>query len=111
MNFFTAIVKGTLNAGRELMILDWDKAAKLIKDKNPKRVMAGLRGDWEYTGGIIYENSEAIIDNYTYLASTWATPQLDLDGHIVDCYKMQSEAPDWDAETKWPKSALEILKK
>ena len=60
----------------------------------------------------ILGNSDGKIpdDSYTYLASTWATPQLDIDGEIIDCYKMQSETDGWDSGTFWPDSAKDILK-
>ena len=47
--------------------------------------------------------------DYTYLASTWAVPELDMDGDIVECFRMEHEVPGWDSKTKWPKSALNIL--
>lgn len=52
---------------------------------------------------------------YTYLASTWATPELDMDGEIVPCYVMQDEAEGrWGKEVApsdlyWPDSSLVIL--
>lgn len=92
-----------------MMIFDWDKAAKLIRERKPQRASAGLRGDWEYTGGIIFEDGKPVMDYYTYLASTWATPELIMDGDIVECYRMNHEVPGWNHATKWPKSALDIL--
>ena len=49
------------------------------------------------------------MDDYTYLASTWAVPELDMDGDIVECFRMGHEVPGWNSKTKWPKSALDIL--
>lgn len=92
-----------------IMVFDWDKAARLINDKHPQYVEAGLRGAWECTGGTIYENGEPVMDSYTYLASTWAVPEIHLNGEYIDCYKMQSETPGWDGDTKWAQSALDIL--
>ena len=91
------------------MVFDWDKAARLIKERKAENASAGLSGDWEHTGGDIYRDSKPIYDSYTYLASTWATPEIEIDGEVFSCYKMQSEAPDWDSGTKWPQSALDIL--
>ena len=110
MNSYWAFAMGEANRGCELMVFDWDKAAQLIKEHRPDYASAGLRSDWEWTGGVIYEDGEPA-DNYTYLASTWAIPELSLDGEIIECYKMQHEAPDWDAHTKWPESAMKILKR
>ena len=61
-------------------VFDWDKAAKIIKERRPKTASAGLSEDWEWTGGTIYENGKPVKNEYTYLASRWATPILILDG-------------------------------
>lgn len=105
-----AFALGRANRGKEPMVFDWNKAAELIREKSPQTAMAGLRDDWEWTGGTIYENGSPVTDSYTYLSSTWAVPEIELDGDIVPCYKMQSEVPDWGSDTKWPQSALNILK-
>lgn len=109
MDTWSAFAKGLAARHKESMVFDWDKAAELIRERKPKVVWAGLQDDWEWTGGIIYENGNIIKDSHSYLASTWAVPQIDLDGEIISCYKMQSEAPDWHAKTRWPQSALSIL--
>ena len=101
---------GRANRGKEPMVFDWNKAAELIRDRKPEIAMAGLQSDWEWTGGTIYENGLPVTDSYTYLSSTWAVPELMLDWDIVPCYKMQSEVPDWGSDTKWPQSALNIVK-
>ena len=108
MDTMQAFMMGVMNRGKELMVFDWDKAARIIAERKPKQAEAGLRGDWEWTSGTIYEDGEPVHDDYTYLASTWATPELDIDGEIIDCYVMQSET-EWDSDTKWPESALAIL--
>lgn len=110
MNTLTAFIMGEANRGKELMVFDWNKAAELILERKSKEASADLRGDWEWTGGTIYENGSPVTDSYTYLSSTWAVPEIELDGDIVPCYKMQSEVPDWGSDTKWPQSALNILK-
>ena len=110
MNTWLAFAMGEANKYKELMVFDWDKAARLIKERKPERAYAGLRSDWEYTGGIIYENGKPVMNGYTYLASTWAVPELDLDGDVVECYRMEHEVPKWGSGTKWPPSALDILR-
>lgn len=109
MDMFSAFLMGVRNRHKELMVFDWDKAARLIAEKKPKVDSAGLRGDWEHTGGCIYAAGEPIKDCYTFLASTWAVPELSLDGVLVECYRMRHEVPEWNAKTKWPASALAIL--
>lgn len=47
---------------------------------------------------------------YTYLSSTWATPELTLDnGAPQDCWIWKNDSPGWDSDTYWPESALKIL--
>ena len=107
----TGFVRGMANRDKEAMVFDWDKAARLIREQQPKYVSAGLRDDWEHTGGEIYADGEPISrdDTYTYLSSTWAIPEIDIDGDRQPCYRMQSEVPDWDSDTFWPESAIAIL--
>ena len=109
MDTMSAFAMGEQSCENELMVFDWDKAAKLIKDRDVKEASAGLQYDWEYTGGEIFTNGKPNMNDYTYLASTWATPQIEIEDEIIDCYKMKSKVPDWDAYTKWPKSALDLL--
>lgn len=96
------------------MVFDWNKAARLIAERKPTIASAGLSGDWEYTGGDIWKDGAPISvdDTYVYLASTWASPELDLDDEIIDCFIMEDEVPDaWGkdyAHIYWPESALEI---
>ena len=109
MNNIQAFANGQANKNKEMMVFNWDKAAKLIKEHNGKEVWAGLKGDWNSTGGLIFEDGKPCFCGYTYLASTWAIPEIDIDGMIYECYSMQSDVSNWDAKTKWPKSALEEL--
>jgi hypothetical protein len=111
MDTMTAWAFAQANRGNELMVFDWDKAASIIKTRNAKRAAAGLAGDWEYTGGEILNEGKPVAkeDTYTFLSSTWATPELEVDGDTIDCYKMQSEVPEWNDKTYWPQSALDII--
>ena len=95
------------------MVFDWEKAAPLIKERDAKNASAGLSGDWEYTGGPILRDGKPVPkeEACVYLASTWATPELEIDGETIDCYRMESATPDWDAHTYWPKTALSISEK
>ena len=91
-----------------MRIFDWNKAARIIKERNPQIAEAGLAGDWDYTGGVIYSDGKIVSDSYTYLGSMWATPTLIVDGEDISCFIMEDET-EWTEETKWPESALEIL--
>lgn len=94
-------------------VFDWDKAARILRAKGAKEASAGLAEDWGWTGGVILRGGEPVArkDTYTYLASTWATPVLYVDGEgDIDCWRYAAEAPEWDAGTLWPESALKIMK-
>ena len=109
MNAWMAFAMAEASRDKERMVFDWDKAARLIKERKPEKAYAGLRGDWEYTGGMIYEDGKPVKDDYAFLASTWAVPELDMDGDVVECYRLQHEVPKWGSNTMWPKRALDIL--
>ena len=102
---------GEANRHKEQMVFDWNRAAKLIKESGSNMASAGLRSDWEYTGGSILIDGKPVDkeDAETYLASTWAVPEINIDGDVKECYIMQHEQPDWNAKTFWPQSALDIL--
>jgi hypothetical protein len=110
MDTLTAFAMGRATAGRELMVFDWEKAARLIVERKPEVASAGLCSDWKWTGGEIWRDGVPVTDSYTYLASTWAVPELDLDGDVVECFRMESECPTWNSDTKWPESALAIVR-
>jgi len=109
MDSMSAFMMGRANKGKEMMVFDWDKAATLIKEKGVLSAGAGLSGDWEYTGDDILVDGKIPEDSYTYLASTWAIPELKIEGEYIDCYKMESKADGWDSSTFWPDSARKIL--
>mgnify|MGYP000927357341 FL=1 len=112
MDTLAAFAMGMANKNKELMVFDWDKAANIIKDRKPHLVVAGLAGDMEYTSGVIYKNGKVLSRNetYTYLSSTWAIPTLVIDNREeIECYKMKSGTPNWDSDTYWPQSSLDIL--
>ena len=111
MDTMTAFAVGQANKDNESKVFDWDKAARIIKDTGATHASAGLQGDWEYTGGSIFEKGKPLSseDTCVFLSSTWATPELEIDGTVQDCYAMQSEVPNWDSDTFWPTSALKIL--
>lgn len=90
-------------------VFDWNKAAKILKEKNPHEAKAGLHSDLEWTSGVIWRDGKPVIDDYTYLASNWAIPVLVIDGDEVDCWSFADEC-EFDEKTKWPQSALEIIK-
>ena len=108
---FEAFARGEATRGKELMVFDWEKAAQLIKESGAMTASAGLEDDWGWTGGAILKDGQPLAkdQSYTYLASTWATPELDLGNGKFPCYRMQSATPGWDSDTFWPSEALAIL--
>ncbi len=107
---FELFARGQANRGKEMKVFDWEKAAKLIKERQPDDAYAGLSEDWEYTRAAIWENNQVTDDQGTfYFASTWATPILVLHNEDIECWRMESEVPEWNARTWWPESALKII--
>lgn len=97
MDTASAFARGAASRGNPVRVFDWDNAARLIRERKPAVARAGLAHDWEYTGGTIAVNGDPVTTDYTYLASTWARPELDMDGEVVDCWVYQRDRPDWDA--------------
>lgn len=102
--------------GNTQKAFDWDKAAQIIREKlktHPDlKAEAGLQEDWDYTGGIIFEDGKPTNRNYTYLSSNWAKPTLILewDGEEqeeIECSCEQNER--FNSDTKWDKVSLAIL--
>ena len=75
-----AFAMGEANKDKDLMVFDWIKATKIIKEKKAQKASAGLANDWEWTGGTILKNGIPINkkDSCTFLASTWAKPELEI---------------------------------
>ncbi len=109
MDSVNAFAMGAANAHKELMVFDWELAAAWILASGVDHAEAGLSRDWNWTGGTIFEAGKPTKDHYTYLASTWATPEIDLGDGPIPCFRMQSDTPKWDSATKWPPEAMDIL--
>lgn len=102
--------------GKPLMAFDWDKAAEIIKEKlklHPDlKAEAGLQGDWDYTGGTIFENGKPTNDAYTYLQSNWAKPTLILEWDGKEQDEIICETEDnyrFSSDSKWDEKSLAIL--
>ena len=95
--------------GNEPMVFDWDRAAQILKDNSVQNAQAGLEEDWEYTGGDILVDGKIPKKSYTFLSSTWARPQLQYQGELINCYKMRKDTPNWSSEIFWPDSARKIF--
>lgn len=108
METVMAFAMGELHKNDPLMVFDWDNAARILADRKPERASAGLANDFEWTGGIIWKDGKPFTDDYTYLASTWAKPLLVIGDEGIECWRYESEVPEWGIDTKWPQSALRI---
>ena len=108
MDTVNALMMGKMNRGKEMKVFDWNKAAKIIKERGAQEASAGLAEDYSYTGGFILYNGMIIRNSCTYLASTWATPTLYVDSEEIPCYVMESQT-NWNEYTRWPESAVKIL--
>lgn len=113
MDTRSAVTNNLSSRGRRPRVFDWDTAARRIRETGASYAEAGLGGDWEWTGGAILAEGVLVpsSETYTYLASTWAVPELELEGEGPEqCWVYQDESPGWHAGTYWPDSALEILR-
>ena len=111
MDTLKAFMLAEMHRNDPLRVFDWELAAHLIAGRQPEKASAGLSGDWEYTGGTIWRDGKPVPEEeaYTFLASTWATPEIEIDGERMPCFRLASATPGWDAKTYWPPEALAIL--
>jgi len=102
--------------GKLMMAFDWDKAAEIIKNRFNEHsdlvAEAGLQGDWNYTGGEIFNDKKPTNENYTYLTSNWATPTLILfwngeEQEEVECFTTNKSR--FNSDSKWDDESLKIL--
>lgn len=92
-----------------MRVFDWEKAARILKDSKVKQAEAGLIEDWCETVGTILKDGKPVTESNAFLASRWATPVLAIGDTLIDCYRMEGDAPGWGAETLWPKEARDIF--
>lgn len=118
LNFAEGFTSSRGKNRNQQKVFDWDKAAELIKKyyKEDSNIVveAGLDGDWDYTGGIIFEESKPTTEHYTYLSSNWAIPILWI--KFSNSNKEDEEIPCWitgntrfNSESKWDEQSLKIL--
>lgn len=102
----------TLPKDTSIRAFDWVRAARLIADHPESTFRAGLGSDWDYTGGTIWENGKPVPheDTYTYLASTWAIPEIEIDGKRIPCWKLEDRPVYSMDHTYWPDEALRIVR-
>ena len=118
MDTMSAFAMGEANRGRERMVFDWDKAVSIIQERGLKNCGAGLESDFKYTAGIILADGVPCTEDYTYLSSNWATPQLIIysdwvDGVLnyqetVDCWVWENET-SYNESTKFPEHLIKKL--
>ena len=98
--------------GSPSKVFDWDKAARIIKERNPEKAAAGLSEDWFWTGAVIWNDGKISDEWKPYLKSYWATPVIVLESALdweeIECW-IPAEETEWDENTHWPESARKIL--
>ena len=109
--------KAAKDAGAKRKVFDWAKAARIIAERQPDAVDAGLKEDWFGTAAVIYAAGEIVRDS-PYLVSLWATPVLvlafvDDDPVEIECWIMEDDVPaEWNPDglplsrVIWPEAAL-----
>lgn len=103
-----------VRAPTEVKVFDWEKAAKIIRERKATSASAGLSGDWIYTAGEILKDGKPVPEDetYTFLTSTFSTPALEIDGERIECYRIQTlcdETHERHIGGYWPPEALELL--
>lgn len=115
---FDPIGKGVVNRalGNPLRTFNWDKAAIIIREYfnlHPDlKAEAGLQGDWDYTGGVIFENGKPTNDEYTYLSSNWSIPTLILSWDGCEQKEIElycDEDSRFYSSSKWDETSLSFL--
>ncbi len=95
----------------QLMVFDWNEAARRIRRAHALEATAGLIGDPECTGRILAGGRPVRrADAHVFLASTWQRPALDLGDGPRPCFTMQPRKPRWHSGTYWPRTARRILR-
>lgn len=116
LGFAEGVLKGMAqqNTGGS-KVFDWDKCAEILKEKkateNKSTVYAGLAEDWSWTADTIMSEGVPLGDDdiFAYLASSWATPILDIDGEEIECWTYLDENTRFRADSTWDEKSLEIL--
>ena len=104
------VAKAKAAAGEQGMVLDWVKAANIIKEKGWQDADAGLIGDWGCTCvHILVEGKPVVYSDCGYLFSMWATPAVSWGDEFIECWSYENETPGWHEGTRWPEEALKIL--
>lgn len=94
------------------LVLDWVKAAHIIKAQKISHVEAGLRDDPLAQGVIFTENKPVLREDESvkqaWVESAFATPILIIDGKEIECFKIIPYRED--DEDFWPDEALAVLR-
>ncbi len=67
--------------------LDYERVEKLIQEKKPKVVIAGIREDWPVSSGEIWREGEFLKEHGVTTWSWWGTPAVQFDdGEICEAW-------------------------
>lgn len=84
-------------------VIDWKKAAEIIRTHKPKKAEVGMPEGWEITKAVIFENGK-LKNPLTPMITSWGTFALRLDGSNVYhlCFK-KAKNPKSSYYRAWPK--------
>ena len=88
-------------------VIDWKKAAEIIRTHKPKKAEVGMPEGWEITKAVIFENGK-LKNPLTPMITSWGTFALRLDGSNVYhlCFKKVKD-PRSSYYKAWPRRFAE----
>ena len=90
-------------------VIDWKKAAEIIRKHKPKKAEVGMPEGWEITKAVIFENGK-LKNPLTPMITSWGTFALRLDDSNVYhlCFK-KAKDPRSSYYKAWPKRFADKL--
>jgi hypothetical protein len=102
------------NTMRDIYIFDWNKAARILRERKPSMATAYIGGMREHTEVSIWVNHGPLLGCNAFLLShdiCGYQPRLDCGAdYATDCAIKINDTDDWGPDTWWPESAIDILK-
>ncbi len=73
---------------------DWDKAAQILLDKQPKRAIAGILENMLQQSSVIWENGQPLEAHTDFKGSSLnGTSVLFVDGELMECWHLLPDNP------------------
>lgn len=96
---------GQINRHRCDLVFDWEKAARLIREKKPYIAHAGLEDSWEREYRKIYQGGLPVYSE-TFHSPNKKPVLIMNSSEPIPCCKMEY---DTNGMEPWPREALDIL--